>query len=57
MYLHLLVTSMVWINTYAHVLMWIGGGKSDSHGSQHLPHSSFLSDSGPVASYLVAWDL
>jgi hypothetical protein len=45
MYLHLLDTSMVWINTYAPVPMWSRGGVSDSHGSQHLPHHSFPSDS------------
>ena len=65
MYLHLLVASMVWINTYAHVPTWSGDGVSDSHDSQHLPQSSSPSilrkfpirdlRSGPGASYLVAW--
>ncbi len=34
MHLHLLVSSMMWINTYALAHMWSCDGVSDSHGSR-----------------------
>ena len=53
---HLLVVHMmVKINTYAPIPTWSGDGVSDSHWSQHFPPTCFPSDSGPGASYLVAW--